>query len=162
MLMATIIMAILALVLVLIGYSKNLHIIGIKQALTMTIQIFPLLIFAFIVAGMAQVLIPHEVMSRWIGESSGMKGILIGTAAGAITPGGPYVSLPIVLGLLRSGASMGIMVAYLTSWSLLAITRLPMEIGVLGVRFALIRIISVIIFAPIAGIFAQYLSKIIK
>ena len=162
MLMPTIITAALALILVLIGYSKGQHITGIKQALTMTMQILPLLIFAFIIAGMVQVLIPHEAISKWIGEGSGIKGILIGTAAGAITPDGPYVSLPIVLGLVRSGASMGIMVAYITSWSLLGITRLPMEIGILGVRFALIRIISVIVLAPIAGIFAQYLSKIIK
>jgi len=162
MLMPTIIIGILAVALVLVGYYKGVHVAGIRQALTMTIQILPLLILAFIVAGMVQVLLPHDVISKWIGESSGIKGILIGTAAGAITPGGPYVSLPIVLGLLRSGASMGIMVAYITAWSLLAITRLPMDIGILGWRFTLIRLLSVMIFPPIAGIFAQFLSKIIK
>ncbi|MEE8317826.1 MAG: permease, partial [Candidatus Omnitrophota bacterium] len=83
-------------------------------------------------------------------------------AAGALTPGGPYVSMPIVAGLLRSGASMGTMVAYMTGWSLWAFGRLPMEIGILGFRFALIRLISVMILPPIAGFFAQFISKVIR
>lgn len=162
MFMPTIIMGIAAAVLVLVGCYKGQHVAGIREAISMTMQILPLLIFAFIVAGMVQVLLPHDIISRWIGEESGIKGILMGTVAGAFTPGGPYVSMPIAAGLLRSGASMGIMVAYVTSWSLWAFTRLPMEIGILGVRFTLIRLISVMIFPPIAGLFAQFLSRFIK
>ena len=162
MFIPTVIMGILAIIMVLIGYYKGEHINGLNQALRMTIQILPLLIFAFIVAGMVQVLLPSEAISKWIGNESGIKGILIGTVAGAFTPGGPYVSLPIVAGLLRSGASMGTTVAYITGWSLWGLTRLPMEVGLLGWRFAIIRLLSVIILPPIAGIFAQFISKIIR
>jgi len=162
MFMPTVIMGILAVALVLIGYYKGEHINGLNQAVQMTIQILPLLIFAFIVAGMVRVLLPSEAVSKWIGEESGIKGILIGTVAGAFTPGGPYVSMPIVAGLLRSGASMGTTVAYITGWSLWAISRLPMEVGILGWRFAFIRLISVLILPPIAGIFAQFISKVIR
>jgi len=162
MFMPTVIMGILAVALVLIGYYKGEHLNGLNQAVQMTIQILPLLIFAFIVAGMVRVLLPSEAVSKWIGEESGIKGILIGTVAGAFTPGGPYVSMPIVAGLLRSGASMGTTVAYITGWSLWAISRLPMEVGILGWRFAFIRLISVLILPPIAGIFAQFISKVIR
>jgi len=72
------------------------------------------LIFAFIVAGMIQVLLPRETLSKWLGVESGMRGILIGSVVGGLAPGGPYVSLPIVAGLLRSGAGVGTMVAFLT------------------------------------------------
>ena len=95
MFMPTVIMGISAVVLFLVAYYKGAHMAGLNQAMRMTIQILPLLVFAFIVAGMVQVLLPHELISRWIGEESGMKGILLGTVAGAFTPGGPYVSLPI-------------------------------------------------------------------
>jgi len=162
MFMPTVIMGILAIVMLLIGYYKGEHINGLNQALRMIIQILPLLIFAFIVAGMVQVLLPSAAIAKWIGNESGIKGILIGTVAGAFTPGGPYVSLPIVAGLLRSGASIGTTVAYITGWSLWGLTRLPMEVGLLGWRFAIIRLLSVIILPPIAGIFAQFISKIIK
>ena len=109
MLIPTIIMGVLALVLLFIGYHRGQaeHISGIKSALNMTVQILPLLILAFIVAGMIQVLLPRELISKWIGAESGIRGIFIGTVAGALVPGGPYVSLPIAAGLLRSGAGVG-------------------------------------------------------
>ena len=157
MLIPTIVMGVLAIILLLIGYYKGQgqHISGIKQALNMTVEILPLLAFAFIVAGMIQVLLPQELLSKWVGVESGMRGILIGTVAGGLSPGGPFVSLPIVAGLLRSGASVGTMVAFLTGWSLWAVARLPMEVGIIGWEFTLIRIGSTFFFPPIAGLIAQ-------
>jgi len=109
MLIPTIIMAALAAILLVIGYCKGQgqHVTGLKSTLNMTVEILPLLIFAFIVAGMVQVLLPQQLISKWIGAESGIRGILIGTVAGALVPGGPYVSLPIAAGLLRSGAYTG-------------------------------------------------------
>ena len=164
MLIPTIIMGIIALALFVIttmqGQGQNTA--GLKSAMRMTVEILPLLIFAFIVAGYVQVLIPKELLSKWVGAESGLRGILIGTFAGGLTPGGPYVSLPIAAGLLKSGASMGTMVAFITSWSLYAVARLPMDIGILGVRFTVIRLISIVIFPPIAGIFANAISRYIN
>ncbi|MBA7485673.1 hypothetical protein ES707_21223 [subsurface metagenome] len=121
----------------------------------MVIQIVPLLIFAFIIAGMIQVIIPYELISRWIGTESGFRGILIGTVAGGLAPGGPYISLPIAVGLLRTGASIGTMVAFLTGWSLWAVARLPMEVGIMGWKFTLIRLACTFFFPPIAGLIAN-------
>jgi uncharacterized membrane protein YraQ (UPF0718 family) len=121
----------------------------------MTIQILPIVILAFIVAGMIQILIPQELLSKWIGKESGMRGILIGTLAGGLAPGNPYVNLPIAAGLLRSGASMGAMVAFLTGWSLWSFARLPIEVSIMGWKFTLIRIASTFFFPPIAGLIAN-------
>lgn len=157
MLIPTIVMALFAIILLFIGYSKGQgqHIIGLNFALKMTTQILPLLIFAFIMAGMIQTLLPRELISKWIGEASGMRGILIGTLAGGITPGGPYVSLPLAAGFLRAGAGVGTMVAFITAWSLWALSRLPMEIGILGWKFTAVRLACTFFFPPIAGFLAQ-------
>jgi uncharacterized membrane protein YraQ (UPF0718 family) len=159
MVLPAFIMAVLAIALVLIAYfrGKGEHVLGIKSALDMTIQILPLLIFAFIVAGMIQVLLPKELISKWVGAESGIRGIIIGTVAGGFSPGGPFVSLPIVAGLLRAGAGVGTMVAFLTGWSLWSIARLPMDVGILGWKFTLIRILTTFFFPPIAGLIAQSL-----
>jgi len=159
MLIPTIIMGVIAIIFLFIGYQKGggEHIIGLKYAGNLLIQIVPLLIFAFIIAGMVQFLIPHEMISRWIGVESGFRGILIGTGMGAIAPGGPFVSLPIAAGLLRTGASVGTMVAFLTAWSLWAITRLPLDIGIMGWKFTLIRLACTFFFPPIAGLIANRL-----
>ena len=72
-------------------------------------------------------------------------------------PGGPFVSLPIAAGLLRVGASVGTMVAFVTAWSLWAVSRLPLDIGILGWQFTLIRLACTFFFPPIAGLIANAL-----
>ena len=157
MLLPTIFMGLVALALILVGYYRGSgeHIIGLRASWRMIIEILPLLIFALLVAGMIQALLPQEQISRWIGGESGWRGLMVGTLAGAIAPGGPYVSLPVAAGLLRSGAAVGTMVAFLTGWSLWAIGRLPLEVGILGWRLTLIRLASTFFFPPIAGWLAQ-------
>ena len=157
MLIPTLIMGVIAVVLIFISYQKGVHIQGLKTSGNMLLQMLPLLILAMIIAGMIQQLIPQELISRWVGTESGFRGLLIGSVLGGLMPGGPMTSLPIAAGMLRLGASIGTMVAFLTGWSLLAITRLPLEIGLMGWKFALIRLACVFFFPPIAGLIANKL-----
>jgi len=152
-------MGVLAVVFILLACQKGegIHIVGLKAASNMLLQVAPLLIFAFIVAGIIPLLIPQEAISRWVGTGSGLRGVLIGTAVGGFLPGGPFVSLPMAAGLLRVGAGVGTMVALLTGWSLLAFSRLPLEIGIMGWKFTLIRLACTFFFPPIAGLIANKL-----
>ena len=161
MLVPTIAMGVLAVILFFVAYGRGQgeEMDGLKSAGSMMIGILPLLAFAFVVAGMVQVLLPRELLARWVGPESGMRGILVGTVAGGLSPGGPYVAFPIVAGLLRAGAGVGTMVAFVTGWSLWAIARLPMEVGILGWRFTLIRIASTFFFPPVAGLIAHVLFQ---
>jgi uncharacterized membrane protein YraQ (UPF0718 family) len=159
MLVPTLILGTIATVLLAIGYFRGSgeHVAGVKSGLVMMVEIIPLLIFAFIVAGMVQELLPHEVVSKWLGDESGWRGIMIGTVAGGLSPGGPFVSMPLAAGLYRAGGGVGTIVAYLTAWSLWAIMRLPMEVGILGWRLTFIRLASTFFFPPIAGFVAHVL-----
>ncbi len=159
MLIPTIIMGVLAAVLTFLAFRQGGegHILGLKYAGNMLLQIIPLLGFAFIIAGMVQVLLPKELISQWVGTESGLRGILIGTLLGGISPGGPYVAMPIAAGMLRVGAGIGTMVAFITAWSLWAASRLPMEIGIMGWKFTLIRLACTFFFPPIAGLLANLL-----
>jgi len=157
MLVPTIIMAALAIILFVVGRQRGggCEVQGLRFAAGLLAQMLPLLVFALVVAGMIQVLVPRELLAKWIGTESGLRGILIGTVAGGFSPGGPYVNLPIVAGLMQSGASIGTLVAFLTSWPLWAVSRLPMEVGLLGWRFTAIRLATTFFFPPIAGLLAQ-------
>ncbi|RPJ42503.1 MAG: permease, partial [Candidatus Latescibacterota bacterium] len=111
MLVPTLILAVLALVLLWTGYARHdgSHVEGARIGAKMIVEVLPLLVFAFLVAGMVQVLVPQETIYRWVGAGSGHRGILLGTIAGGLAPGGPYVSLPIAAGLFRAGAGTGTM-----------------------------------------------------
>lgn len=160
---ATITMGIIALATLITAYflGEHLPLTGLKAGGKMFLSILPLLVFAMIIAGMIQVLIPREFIVKHLGAGSGFKGILIGCVAGALTPGGPFVSFPIVASIWKAGAGIGTVVAYITAWSLWGVARLPYEISLVGPKFALIRFASTLIFPPLAGIIAQtFFSKL--
>lgn len=160
MLIPTIVMAVLAVVFMFLAYHRGgveQLTGGLKASGNMLWQMAPLLVFAMIIAGIIPRLISPETISTWVGGESGWRGILIGTVVGGCLPGGPYVSLPLAVGLLRAGAGIGTMVALITGWSLLAFSRLPLEIGILGWKFTLIRMGCTFFFAPIAGLIADKL-----
>jgi uncharacterized membrane protein YraQ (UPF0718 family) len=121
------------------------------------LEVLPLLTFAFAIVGIAQVAAPKELVARWLGGESGHRGIWLGCVAGAICPGGPYVAFPLVASIYRAGAGVGAIVAFVTAWSLWAIARLPMEVGLLGPKLTLMRVASTLVFPPIAGYIAQAL-----
>lgn len=101
-------------------------------------------------------------MAGWIGDDAGFKGILIGSLVGGLLPGGPYVTLPLAAGFAKVGASIPVQVAMMTGWSLIAVMRLPMEIGIIGLKLTLVRLAATFILAPISGLIAQAIIKIFK
>jgi len=158
----TLIMMVLAIVLFLIASLKggNSHILGFKAGMELLLKVMPRVFFAFIVAGMIQVLLPRNFILKWMGSGSGMKGILVGTLAGSLTPGGPSTHFPIVASFYKAGADIAPMVAYLTAWAVLGIHRIVIwEIPFLGNRVTIIRVLSSIFFPLLSGLFAKLISS---
>lgn len=124
-----------------------------------------LLVAAFIIAGLAQVLISQEVIDRWLSARSGWRGILLACLGGALIPGGPYVYYPIAGALLQSGAGLGVLIAFVTAKNLWSLTRLPLEFALLGPRLTIIRFTLTFIVPPLLGfagegLFGRYLPRI--
>lgn len=162
MLIPAIVIGIVASLLVVLAHNKGGDAATIiKQGTTSTLEIFPILLFALIGAATLDYIIPEDWIGKWIGQESGMKGIWIGTVAGIFCPpGGVVVLYGMVGGLLKAGAGIGAMVALITSYNLLALHRIPFEISMLGWKFLAIRILGVLMCAPIAGLIAQLIVKV--
>ena len=159
MLVSTLIMATIAAALIAVGYfrGQDQHLAGMRAGFDLGVSILPLVVVGVLVAGMIQALIPEQAVAKWLGAEAGLKGILIGTAAGSLTPGGPFVTLPIVAGLLRHGVGTGTAIAFITAWLIIALPRLPMEVGILGWKFTGIRFACTFFFPVLAGFIAQAL-----
>ncbi len=112
---------------------------------------------AFLLSSLLVIILPKELIAEWIGRGSGLKGITIATLAGMVTPGGPSLIYPILMALYRAGASIGPVIAYLSSWALMSLVRVTVwEIPFLGPSFAIVRLI-VSILVPIAlGLLGQW------
>jgi len=115
---------------------------------------------SFLAAGLASAVVPEQWVQRNLGAESGLRGIALATAAGVVTPAGPFVSLPIAAVMLRSGAAPGPVVAFVTGWSLLAVHRfIAWEVPMLGWRFALLRYSISIALPLIAGLMARAVTR---
>lgn len=131
---------------------------GLKATVALVLEITPRMIAAFTIAGLIQVIVPQDVIVRWMGQGSGMKGILIGMAFGSVTPGGPMTHFPVVASLYKVGVGIGPLVAYLTAWSLMGLQRLIMwELPFLGPQIVAIRVAVSFFFPFVAGWLSELL-----
>jgi uncharacterized membrane protein YraQ (UPF0718 family) len=97
-------------------------------------------------------ILPHEKVSRSLGPQSGLKGLLIGTAFGAILPGGPFTAYPVAAALLTVGADFGATIAMVVSWTLIGYGRaVAWELPILGTDFTLWRIVLSVPIPILAG-----------
>lgn len=126
---------------------------GLKQAGLTFKSIWLRLVLGFTLGGLIQVLIPSHLMAEWLGPASGLKGILIGSYAGVVMTGGPYVTLPIVASVYAAGAGPGPVIALLASMNLLSLPGLlTWAIPFLGAKIALSRYVVSIFIPPLIGL----------
>ena len=132
--------------------DPSLPLLGAKTGFKLIWFILPRLVPALILAGMLQVLIPQETVARYFGQKSGMSAIILASVAGLLTPGGPMVSVPLLVVLANSGMALGPLVAYMTSWSLFGIQRIiAWEAPLMGWHFVMVRTVSSLAFPILAG-----------
>lgn len=135
---------------------------GVRHTAKLLASVAPNLAVGFLLAGFLNVILPQSSIARWIGEGSGLKGLLIGSLGGALTPGGPFTHFPIVASLLGKGAAIGPICAYISAWALLGVNRIVVWEGpILGWRFVTIRVASCLLFPPLAGLLAHGVASLL-
>ena len=130
-----------------------------RDGLVLFLRYLVLILSAMLVATYVQALIPKELVTAYLGKQSGLRGIVLGTVVGGLTPGSPYAAMPFFAAIVSMGASIPTGVAMVCAWGLWSIGRLPIEAAVMGSKFALIRIMSSIFLPIVAGLIAWFLQS---
>ncbi len=95
----------------------------------------------FILLGLLDVWVSREKMIKFMGEGSGIKGIIIAIILGSVAAGPLYAAFPIAAVLMKKGAKLSNIFIFIGAWST---TKLPMflfEMSALGIKFALTRLL---------------------
>ena len=122
-----------------------------------------LIIASFLISSMLVLILPKEQISTWIGKESGFKGIVIGSLIGSVTPGGPILTFPILVGFYKAGTGIGPIIAYLTSWSLLGLQRIFVwELPFLGAKLVLVRVAISLLVPIVLGLAGQWIFDLLK
>jgi len=159
----TLILAAIAAILLAIAFwrGRDLPLAGLQAAGRTLWRNLPLLLLGFVIAGLAQVLLPRDLIARWLGTQAGIKGILIGCVVGGLVPGAPYATFPLVAALYQAGASLGAVVGFVSAWSLWSVSRIPVEIALIDSKPALVRYAVTFFVPPIAGLLAEAVGRLL-
>lgn len=130
-----------------------------SRALREFLWLLPRLTLGIIGAGFIARLLPEEAISAYLGAESGSIGLMIASAAGAVTPGGPVVGFSIATAALKAGAGLPQVIAYVTAWSLLSFNRiLVWELPIMARWFIGLRLIASVPLPLIAGAIAMWVA----
>ncbi len=140
------------------GRDHFLEILG--SDLTLFAEMLPKVLAGCLIGTFVTLLLPRELVARWVGHESGFAGLLIAAFFGFFLPGGPITIYPVAGAFLVMGADAGAVVAFIVSWTLIGYTRaLVWELPFFGSEFVLWRIAEALPLPIIAGLLARMVVR---
>lgn len=133
------------------------------KALSISFKAFIDMLFVippiFVLLGLLDVWVPRDRMIKYMGEGSGLKGILLAFFIGSAAAGPLYAAFPVSAVFMQKGVSFRNVIIFIGAWSTTKIPMVLFEIESLGATFALTRLLVDI---PGIIIIAMLLSKLVK
>lgn len=114
-------------------------------------HILPQFLTIILIIGMMLSVVDNETISRFLGSSSGILGVLIALFVGSITLIPGFVAFPLAAALLNNGAGVAQIAAFISSLMMVGIVTIPMEIKMFGKKVTVIRNISAMFFSLIVA-----------
>ena len=112
----------------------------------------------FILLGLLDVWVPRETMVKYMGEGSGIKGIILAIILGSAAAGPLYGAFPVAAVFMKKGVKFSNILIFIGAWSTTKIPMFLFEISELGAKFAVTRLVVDI---PGIILIAYILSKLI-
>ena len=113
----------------------------------------------FILLGLLDIWVPREIMMKYMGEKSGIKGIVLAILIGSAAAGPLYGAFPVAAVFMKKGVKFSNVLIFIGAWSTTKIPMFLFELSSLGVNFAVTRLLVDI---PGIIIIAYILSYIIS
>ena len=108
-----------------------------------------------ILSALITVWVPSSAIQKGLGAKSGFMGRMISILIGSVSAGPIYAAFPAVLVLFKKGASISNMVIILSSWAVIKIPMLMVEIKFLGLKFSAARFIFTIPAVILIGLITE-------
>ncbi len=123
------------------------------------IEMMLILPAVMVILGLFAVFVTKETIVKYLGKTSGIKGIILAIILGALPTGPLYVAFPMAAALLKKGAKISNIIVFLSAWACIKIPQEMVELQFLGVQFMLLRLILTIISVIIMAIAIEKLIE---
>jgi uncharacterized membrane protein YraQ (UPF0718 family) len=108
------------------------------------------------IIGLTLGILTPETISRLVGAEAGFTATILAAVIGAITLIPSLVAFPLAGSILRSGATIMTISAFVTTLVMVGVVTAPMEIKALGKKFTLLRnglgFVAALVIAGIMGV----------
>lgn len=95
----------------------------------------------FILMGLLDEWVPKETVVKFMGEGSGLKGIILSFLLGSAAAGPLYGAFPVATVFMKKGVKLTNVFIFIGAWSTTKIPMLLFEIASLGSKFAITRLL---------------------
>lgn len=124
------------------------------------IEMLSILPPVFILLGLLDVWVKRETMIKFMGEKSGIVGVLLSFLLGSAAAGPLYAAFPVTVVLLKKGSKFSNVLIMIGAWSTTKIPLLLFEASSMGIKFMIARfILDIFGIAIIAYTTEKLLSK---
>ena len=114
----------------------------------------------FILLGLLDVWVKRETMIKYMGEKSGIIGVLLAFLLGSAAAGPLYAAFPVAAVLLKKGSKFSNVLIMIGAWSTTKIPLLLFEASSMGIKFMITRfMLNIFGIAIIAYTVERLLSK---
>lgn len=117
--------------------------IGIKAIETFSFSLKEMILIippVFILLGLLDVWVPKDVMVKYMGEGSGIVGVIISMFIGSAAAGPLYGAFPVAAVFMKKGVKLSNVLIFIGAWSTTKIPMFLFELNSLGAKFALTRL----------------------
>ncbi|MBO8130134.1 MAG: permease [Candidatus Marinimicrobia bacterium] len=123
------------------------------------IEMILILPAVMVLMGLFSVFVPKEMVVRYLGKAAGIKAVFLGILMGSLPTGPLYVAFPMASALIKKGAKISCIIAFISAWACIKIPQEVVELQFLGPKFMAARLILTIIFVAIMGILIERLIE---
>ena len=132
--------------------NKNKTKESLKIALKTFLRTFPIIIIIIIFIGFLLGFLPPDIISKIVGEQAGFLGILVTAVLGSVLFVPALISFPLAASLLKGGASIMSIAAFITTLTMVGVITLPLEIKEMGRKLTILRNVFSFVFAIIIAL----------
>ncbi|BES66739.1 permease [Gottschalkiaceae bacterium SANA] len=95
----------------------------------------------FVLLGLLDVWVPRETMIKYMGDHSGVRGVVLAFLIGSAAAGPLYGAFPVAAVFMKKGVKFSNVLIFIGAWSTTKIPMFLFELSALGARFALTRLL---------------------
>ncbi|MGC9308139.1 MAG: permease [Thermoplasmatota archaeon] len=108
-----------------------------------------------VIMGLFAVWVPNKAVVRYLGHTSGVKGMALSLFMGMLPTGPLYVAFPMAAGLLKKGARVANVIVFLSAWACIKLPQELVELEFMGARFMALRLTLTVVFVVIMGMLIE-------